>query len=1047
MPALLLGTHYHRGMKRGKVVQVGATLGASLVLIAGIVVAIQRQDSTSPPKPTIRSLAPSPVAVTLSMSNGSNLTALGSSTPIQVQASGPGVDSVTIWEDDRAINTLRVPTSVSSRGIDHTTVWTAVTPGDHLLYASAHGRDGTAHSAPVAVRVMPATGTPARLTAFAPKGSTAATFAASRGIDLSAVRAVKSQPNATLLTRDMSAFEVDTTRVMTNYEVPKNASDPIVRKASRRVSAGSTLPALTSSTARITRPVNDISPPKFDSHDTLRVEVDGCSIEVMNNNPKGRASVYQSTRGAAGFVSVGSLAKQGSIELDKATPGLHAFVAGPPDKPTTSKPVSVTIPADCAEDLWKGTATLINGILTIPKATADPLTIYLSVDGQPAVRIPDDGFRLLTAPTRSIDISPYLPALFGSTIHLEVWSLDKNGHNAHKIGTGDAELPDGMEPADLIGESSAVRLSINPTNAKVVDKTIVGSWQTLSTRPDRVLWQVLAQPLDINNVSLAPSGLVASGVSPATGKADNETGSAGSFTIPISSLVLPSPTPIASKPMSFAQLHDPAATSNLPTGVKPFISNKMAIDPSELVENLTSDAQLTQGVGDPRPVISGTTYFIRVIPFDQTAPLGVASESARFDAPVAQDPPQIPLALVKGSFDPGRAANPALTGCIRVTSLPWKGYDSNQFYSAFFPSTGTYCNGDWQRSNSGDDCWGPDVLCEAWDVVVAGATWLVDTATKIWDAIAYVYNTIVDVVVDLAAKLNPYCISAAIAAKASGEIGFSKDVTSTAQGAAELCDKVAHVVAKAAMSAVLASFGLPPELPTSEQLKAMAKGNLTELAVAYLQDLGIPCDDLVIDKNTAGIVSKGVEAAGGSVPPGAANGVDVCRDAVGLVLDKVEIELKGAIQSNIAASSGLPLPSQPIKGFEFEMEPRGTFGPPSLSLTGTPTSKDAPSNGVCRVLADADVGLKAFSDPNVFKAFSQAKFNMSPALFAPTTWTGSTVLSINPSSGYTPSSQMLFGGAPMKMRVSSDCLGNGNDLFFSGTIRPPMGRWAPGQSD
>ena len=69
---------------------------------------------------------------------------------------------------------------------------------------------------------------------------------------------------------------------------------------------------------------------------------------------------------------------------------------------------------------------------------------------------------------------------------------------------------------------------------------------------------------------------------------------------------------------------------------------------------------------------------------------------------------------------------------------------------------------------------------------------------------------------------------------------------------------------------------------------------------------------LTIDADTAGAVSSGVSAAGGDVPPSVADGVDVCRDALGAALGKVKEQVSAQAQQQIRDSTGLPLPSTPM---------------------------------------------------------------------------------------------------------------------------------------
>lgn len=558
---------------------------------------------------------------------------------------------------------------------------------------------------------------------------------------------------------------------------------------------------------------------------------------------------------------------------------------------------------------------------------------------------------------------------------------------------------------------------------------------------DRVVWQVTTQPLAMSDTSLTPLGLVVAGVSPATGVGEDGSGRSGVFDIPVKNLTLGSPTPIATKSPSYSQIAKGVAVMSEPTKLDPIITDKAAINPAAMDAWLTSNAEIGGGVALP-PAISGSTYYVRIIPMEGTSPLGGVSEAVRFNTPLPTDPPQVALKGLQTDFTGGRAANPALSSCIRVTSIPWNAHDKDSFYSSFFPNVGTYCPGDWGSPD--DSCWAPEILCDTWDAVVEGLSVIYDFATKLWDLIAWTYNSLIDLAVTAIAWLNPYCLAAVGASVASDELGFDKAITDTTKGAADLCHTVYQVGAKAVVSAVLVSFGLPPELPTSKQLVAMAKGDLTELAVSFLEQLGVPCDDLVIDAQTAGLVSAGVDKAGGDVPAGVADGVDVCRDAIGALAGQIEAQIQQQIQHQIAATTGLPLPWGPVEGFDFGFEPRGSYQPPSIKITALSQDENAPMNGVCRVELGANLERPQdtqFSKP----VFRPVKLDLRRPFFSDK-WSGETSFVF--SDGVLDASeQQLAFATSVRGSLKSDCIAGADNYSVFSYVHEPKGRWQPGDPD
>ena len=1022
------------------------SVGVSAAVLATGLVAVARSEPV-PAVVAVRALAPAPLAVTMNVLDTGHRVAMGGRVTVSVEAIGTDVDALTLWDDDRLVATFEPESPVP--GVGHTFEWLGLRPGPHLLHATAHGSKGTAHSAPVGVEVFLTSTTPTELPVSAPSGTTAAMLAAATGVDEGSITADgeiadATAPGAGSAAATRPAFVVDAPAVAeaAAADLADSAAEAVAGVGTD-VIAGSPDTGDSSDDDSAESSGSDAS-----SAPGLTAQRDGCAVSVRVQNATGSLVVYHATSGAAGFTEIATVDGDQPVRLEDLGPGSHVFTAGPAGEPTTLAPVAMSLPSECVQSWWKGDASIVNGILTIAEPTDDAMWVFLSVDGKPATRLPAESLQSFRASTRRIDVTPWLPSLSGRSVHLEVWAYAPGDDAARKIGTGDADLPEGMSPAQLIGESARSWVTVSPDPAKVSDATLTAKWGATSPRADRVLWQVTTQPQSQGNTSLQPPGLVASGISVATSSdAKNGVAHAGTFTIPVTALALPTSAPIVSKPVTLQQV-GAGSGANLPSVAPKLIVDPLAIDLDDLAAGPIGDPEVEGGVVSTNlPVLSGSTYFVRVIPFSGTTPLGGTSPADRIDLPAPTDPPQKAMDTTSIAFDAGRAPNYDLRGCIRVTAVPWPsgGTDWTTFEGgvtrAFFPQMGTFCPGDWQSDNS---CWAPDVLCDAWDVLVEGVSWVIEQASTLWDLIAAAYNGIIDLAVNIIARFNPYCIQAAIAAKAAGAIGF-KSGEAVAGAASDFCDKMAPIVARAAVGAVLAVVGLPPALPTSDQLKAIAEGNLVELAVVYLEQLGIPCGDLTIDADTAGAVSSGVSAAGGDVPPSVADGVDVCRDALGAALGKVKEQVSAQAQQQIRDSTGLPLPSTPIPGFEFELEPRARYRNPSIAITATARDGDIPVTSRCDAWLTTTLVKPSVGDTKK-PTFTPVKVSLGRQLFTPT-WSAAAQFPFNPATGYDGNDYNLSAGTALTSSLSSQCLGDGKGVLVTGAVSPPRGRWAPGEDD
>lgn len=456
MKRILVSDLYASRMKRGRWVYGIVLLVSGAILAGGLVTLPARNKKGDVPAgtPPSAALAPAPSAVTLDVLGADLPVGMGRSLPVRIQAIGDDITEVALWEDDRLVASSDVGPDIDAlaRNID----WTAVRPGPHLLHASATSAAGTAHSPSVAVEVAITRATSETLVLAAAPGTTPQDFAIRHGIDQSLVGATTSTDGQFGdVPDDAVALSIDAVgvaeQVVAEMESPSESS----AGSGSSGSGGSDAPA---------------GPP------VLAAERGDCAVTISGKGATGDLVVYRATSGTVGFEEVGTLPYQGKLELDQLSPGVMVFVAGPAGLPTTTEPVSVVLPEDCVKSLWEGDVSIVNGVLRIPKPDSGRLWVYLSVDDAPAVRVPADQLKSFTASTNRINIRNMLPVLNGSKIHLEVWSYHPGDAEAVKVGTGDAVLPEGTTPTDLLGESAASTLRLDHTQVKVADTLLHASW-------------------------------------------------------------------------------------------------------------------------------------------------------------------------------------------------------------------------------------------------------------------------------------------------------------------------------------------------------------------------------------------------------------------------------------------------------------------------------------------------------------------------------------------------------------------------------------------
>lgn len=181
------------------------------------------------------------------------------------------------------------------------------------------------------------------------------------------------------------------------------------------------------------------------------------------------------------------------------------------------------------------------------------------------------------------------------------------------------------------------------------------------------------------------------------------------------------------------------------------------------------------------------------------------------------------------------------------------------------------------------------------------------------NTVAMIYNTLVNALIDLVAKLNPICLTAKAAANAA-DAGTSS------------IEEACHAAAEIAVKAALSYVGLPPSLPNYDELVEVGKGQAVELvAEQFAEQTGVPC-------------------------------IDACKDLIRKGLD----EAITAVQDSFSNSACMGTEDAHRLGFE------PLCLPPQIKTGPHPESQLNPAFITLQVTRKADVPDSSIPDPNVF---------------------------------------------------------------------------------
>lgn len=473
-------------------------------------------------------------------------------------------------------------------------------------------------------------------------------------------------------------------------------------------------------------------------------------------------------------------------------------------------------------------------------------------------------------------------------------------------------------------------------------------WATGSENITRGQWQISTMPFT-DNLDLNPPGLLL------TGEAPNPMGDFALFTIDLGPLN-PNKIPVVQLPnQSNEKL---SLIPNLSPFGPPFYQISNGNDPVQRIRRvfgLSSSKPVSvvppfwfigsnsNNVGNPNnmlgsPSPTGVTpanlfirYYVRVLPMKGDQAVGDPSNMVFLDyywqnntwtGPII--PPTVkPYELTITDVQPIHFPLSRYEYCIKITKNPY--YDNYQqfasqhsvfavgIYAGYKPGT-VIC----PEKMSGHD--------KSWLEV------LKDGFAAVLDKISSLYNELTDIVVDLAAKWNPLCMQAELAAKA-------------AKQGVKTVDDVCHYVAKVAVEAAKAYVGLPPSIPNYDQLQGMGEDYLTDLAAQEMENAGVPCSQVCKD-----LIKQGIHDSYELVKDGFSNSSCMSDDQA----------------HQLGFKQGICLP----EGVKSVPDPRGQYsdGIVTVQITRKPGFKDSDIPPYCELW----VGGTADNSLWVGKLFSLA---------------------------------------------------------------------------
>ncbi|MCB1247149.1 MAG: hypothetical protein KDB69_07785, partial [Acidimicrobiia bacterium] len=777
-------------MRSNRWIWVGVYLVATAVLAAGVAVLVRDQDDRDAKAPTARlgEMAPMPFASSITPV-GATSGRVGDTLFFQTQGyTSDEVVSVELWDGGSRVETQSVDGGTSAL-----VSLPALSVGPHAVYAKvidAAGQESL--TAPTTVDIVAnGTGPVAPVEVSADDNETVEHLARRLDVDIDRIAVtVAGQGEA-------SAEDVKPLSLGPADVIPVDAIVSAQPDGDEGLEAAiSAVPKLPDGEAAGSSK-GDLS---------LTASAEGCAVVLGVAGASGTVDLWDGAGANVGWLRVAQREGSGKVTIPAVSPGVHLYFATAGADQTT--PIAVTMPATCTKALgWTGDVSITDGILTVNRAVPNGrLWLYLQVDGGTAVRVPAEGSLPAVGP--HTDIGSLLPPLEGSSLTVELWHGDE--FLDRLVAKGSLEVPDGGSITDVVGESRMLQLKLtDPTGpgADILgtqDRKLTFTWSA-GPRIEAVLFQVLVDDHPITQTTLPPNAIIATGVA-----ARSAAGTTGSGTFTVDTATIPGRAKTGRDAASAAAAY-PAPTpqvigTTIAQGSKPVTVTP--INPGTV-------ARQTEA-----PVLIdlpsyGEDVWVRAIGLIAGSGVTTASNTVRIRLPVPQGVNGTGVDFVSGTdfgdtaWTPGHLPVRSFENCVWA-DVGWNGpvnfgkyvdrsphgqISKIEAMSVAYPDDGTYCPKDFPPPPppSEAECGIAQVFCDFWDGVV-------EFGSDVLTAIEAVYTFVSTVMSTVVSK-----ISKAVA-KYSGVCGALEKVAS---GSEKTCGAVLEMATNAAISAVLASVGVP----------------------------------------------------------------------------------------------------------------------------------------------------------------------------------------------------------------------------------------------
>lgn len=647
------------------------------------------------------------------------------------------------------------------------------------------------------------------------------------------------------------------------------------------------------------------NPPSKDPR--LIIAVENCqTIAVITNAKSGDDwALYATSPLRPGYQRIGDVSDGTRFTTSDAPIGETSYIAyrlgtsnanvSPTMAPTA--PVVGDVPDACADSGWTGTAKIVNGVLLTDQSIVNPYA-YISVDQGGWQRIPADQGSFLTSGIAN-DVRAEVPQTKYDQLDIKMFGY-QNGvatesgdgsfcrakmttpDPANSSVSGGACQPKGATANNGSSESTATKMVISATTTSKPEITI---------NPDPTVSSSYAINSDVPvNIEAAMNGT-----------------DAAKLELQFSYFPIGSDSVSTNPPGVFLQYwmqttSQPGNDVEAKITINPWQwkNSKVALaDPFAVLpdgQQLSLDDQISIEIANAR-IAAGKdlldSMYVRAVALDgyDNHTTGLASPNIRIDMSGVGQYTILPAPAIIGipgvDFKTGDA-EVHRQSCFTIDQYPDATEDPTSAavaHGEFTDPTAAYCLADDYQYQQQQAAMGQDdgcglgcfltaiVIGVAVGVVTGGVggaligaaiaaglstiggqivAGLEQELEVFWNEIADAYNRAYQAVLTLAADLNPACLAL-------------KAFAGAKSGAATACDAITEAVTSAAITSVT---GLPPGLPMSDTLKAVAAGKVGAIVTLAMNTglgaLGLSCDDFSLPSDDSGALQSLADNGGGA---------------------------------------------------------------------------------------------------------------------------------------------------------------------------------------